>query len=165
MAGSSRNSKATSSRSSKRSECLSSSIRTIQGVARPIAPLFGSNECGNRHEPRRFTSPDVDASAHDLRTSWKIRLALPLCTAGCPRRSRPTQRAHKPNILHEKRGNWSARYRPLYVRSMETNAGGAVRKQTLTSWHLKRPRVMVDGPPILAKVRAPTERCLSKIAH
>src|ERR1700704_3414016 len=42
MAGSSRNSKATSSRSSKRSECLASSIRTIQGVARRIAPLFGS---------------------------------------------------------------------------------------------------------------------------
>ena len=38
----SRNSKATSSRSSKRSERLSSSIRTTQGVARPSAPLFGS---------------------------------------------------------------------------------------------------------------------------
>jgi hypothetical protein len=53
----------------------------------------------------------------------------------------------------------------LFIRFMESNAGGAVRKQTLTLMAFEAATRVVDGTPILAKVRAPTERCLSKIAH
>src|SRR4051794_30636347 len=166
MTGSSRNSKATSSRSSKRSERLSSSVRTTQGVARRARLYSARDERGKRGEPRRFFHHQTLARAYTIsKPAGKFDWRFHCVQQGThDDHDQPSERINP--IFCMKNGEIGQHATGLLC----SVHGNKCRRRSQKAdphppWHLKRPRVMVDGPPVLAKVRAPTERCLSKIAH
>src|SRR4249919_4024003 len=133
MAGSSRNSKATWSRSSRRSERLPSSIRTIQGVARPSAPLFGSRTSAQTDRAWAVLHHQTLTRAHTIsepagKFDWRFHCVQ---QGAHDDHDQPSERINP--IFCMKNGEIGQHVTGLfYVRSMETNAGGAVRKQALT---------------------------------
>ena len=166
MTGSSRNSKATSSPSSKSSERLSSSIRKIQGVARPSVPRFGSNQCGNRHEPQAVVHPQTLARARTIsepagKFDWRFHHVQ---QGAHDDHDQPSERINP--IFCMKNGEIGRHVAGLFMFGRWKQMQAAqITSRPPSAWHLKPRRVMVDGPPMLPKVRAPPERCLSKIAH
>src|SRR4051794_22728224 len=166
MTGSSRNSKATSSRSSKRSERLSSSVRTTQGVARRARLYSARDERGKRGEPRRFFHHQTLTRAHTIsepagKFDWRFHCVQ---QGAHDDHDQPSERINP--IFCMKNGEIGQHVTGLFMFGPWKQMQAAQSESRPSpSWHLKRPRVMVDGTPILARVRAPTERCLSKIAH
>ena len=167
MTGSSRNSKATSSRSSKRSEPpSSSSIRTIQGVTWPIAPLFGSRTSAQTDRAWAVLHHQTLTRAHTIsepagKFDWRFHCVQ---QGAHDDHDQPSERINP--IFCIKNGEICQHVTGLFMfgRWKQMQAAQSESRPS-PSWHLKRPRVMVDGPPVWAKLRAPTERCLSKIAH
>ena len=132
MTGSSRNSKATSSRSSKRSERLSSSIRTTQGVARRARLYSARDERGKRGEPRRFFHHQTLARAYTIskpagKFDWRFHCVQ---QGAHDDHDQPSERINP--IFCMKNGEIGQHVTGLFIRFMETNAGGAITKQTLT---------------------------------
>ena len=167
MAGSSRNSKATSSRSSKRSERLSS-IHTndLRRRAADRASIRLANKCGNRHEPRRFLHHQTLTRAHTIsepvgKFDWRFHCVQ---QGAHDDHDQPSERINP--VFCMKNGEIGQHVTGLFMFGPWKQMQAAQSESRPSpSWHLKRPRVMVDGTPILAKLRPPTERCLSKIAH
>ena len=166
MAGSSRNSRATWSRSSKRSERLPSSIRTIQGVARPSAPLFGSRTSAQTDRAWAVLHHQTLTRAHTIsepagKFDWRFHCVQ---QGAHDDHDQPSERINP--IFCMKNGEIGQHVTGLFkFGPWKQMQAAQSESRPSPSWHLKRPRVMVDGTPILARVRAPTERCLSKIAH
>jgi hypothetical protein len=160
MAGSSRNSKATSSRSSKRSERLSSPFPSP--VLAPDHTLIRrGNDGGIRYGVRSSLHHQALKRRTSSKPAGKLDWRIHRVQEG-PHDDQNQRGDRVDPILCMKNGKIGRHAAGLFVLWKKTSAQSTGRKQTRLA--SKRPRV-ADGPPMVANLPASAERCLSTIAH